>query len=187
MRMNFGNLGRYVIATKNLPTPRHAVRTAVAASVSLLVARLLRLPNDYWAAVSCIVVMQSTLGTELAVSVQRFVGTAVGAAAGALVATFFAAGVLAFGASLFAIGLFCWVLRIDRSAFRYAGIALAIVMLAPHAEGALATAFHRFLEVSLGIAVALLLNVIWPEGPTGTPESGSSAAETRIGQPGNGK
>jgi uncharacterized membrane protein YccC len=177
--MKRASFGKYIIARKNLPTPKHAARTAIAATVSLLAARLLRLPNDYWAAVSCIVVMQSTLGTALAVSVQRFVGTGIGAATGALVATYYGGNALAFGVSLFAVGLLCWALHIERSAYRYAGIALAIVMLAVHTESAPAAAFHRFIEVSLGIAVGLVLTIVWPETSTVVPEAGRNIARIR--------
>jgi uncharacterized membrane protein YgaE (UPF0421/DUF939 family) len=174
--MKIDAFSKYIIARKSLPTPMSALRTAVAASASLLVARLLRLPNDYWAVVSCIIVMQSTLGTALAVSVQRFAGTAIGAAVAALAATYFYGNALAYGVSLFAIGMFCWALRIERSAFRYAGIALTIVMLTAHIESVPAVAFHRFLEVSIGIAVALVLTIVWPEAPAAAPESGGGAA-----------
>ena len=40
----------------------HSIRTAVAAVGSLLIARFCRLPESYWAAVTAIVIMQSTLG-----------------------------------------------------------------------------------------------------------------------------
>ncbi len=40
---------------------------------------------------------------------------------------------------------------------------LAIVLLIPRAEPAWMIAFHRFAEVSIGIAVALLLATLWPE------------------------
>jgi uncharacterized membrane protein YccC len=60
----------------------HSARTAVAATVSLLVARLLRLPESYWAAIMTLVVMQSTLGAAWTISKQRFAGTALGAAMG---------------------------------------------------------------------------------------------------------
>jgi uncharacterized membrane protein YccC len=162
----------YIIARKNRLTLINVARTALATVASLLVARLLRLPQDYWAAVSCLIVMQSTLGSALAVSVQRFAGTAIGAAVGAGVMTCFSGGVLAFGLSLLAIGMACAVLRIERSAFRYAGIALAIVMLAAHTESAPVIALHRFAEVSLGIAVALSMTTLWPERPgvTETPD-----------------
>lgn len=150
----------------------NAVRTGIAAAASLLAARLLRLPEDYWAAISCIIVMQSAFGTALAVSVQRFAGTAIGAAAGALVTTYFGRNVLAFGVSVFALGMLCSVFRIEKSAYRYAGIALAIVMLPMRMESAPARALHRFIEVSLGIAVALALTAVWPERPAAAAESG---------------
>ena len=52
-----------------------AARTALAAVVSFLVARLLRIPEAYWATISTIIVMQSTLGAALTVSWQRLAGT----------------------------------------------------------------------------------------------------------------
>jgi uncharacterized membrane protein YccC len=53
----------------------------------------------------------------------------------------------------------------ERSAFRYAGITLTIVLLIAHTQPAWIIAVHRFIEISLGIAVGLLLTVIWPESP----------------------
>jgi uncharacterized membrane protein YccC len=60
----------------------HSTRTAVAAVVSLLIARFCRLPESYWAAVTTIVIMQSTLGAAWTVSKQRFAGTGLGAVMG---------------------------------------------------------------------------------------------------------
>jgi hypothetical protein len=34
---------------------------------------------------------------------------------------------------------------------------------------AMAIAFHRFAEVSIGIAVALIFRVLWPEGEIAAP------------------
>ena len=56
----------------------HSIRTAVAAVGSLMIARFCRLPESYWAAVTAIVIMQSTLGAAWTVSKQRFAGTALG-------------------------------------------------------------------------------------------------------------
>src|SRR5579862_7299932 len=97
----------------------HAARTAAAAMVSLFVARLFRLPEAYWAAITTLIVMQSTLGAALTVSGQRFAGTALGAAAGALLATYFGPRVLVFGAGVFVIGLICAVLHLERNAYRF--------------------------------------------------------------------
>jgi len=63
----------------------HAVRTAIAAVASILIARLCRLPEAYWAAIATLIAMQSTFGAAWAISRQRFIiGTAMGAVAGAL-------------------------------------------------------------------------------------------------------
>ena len=146
----------------------HSARTAVAAMVSLFVARLFRLPEAYWAAITTLIVMQSTLGAALTISRQRFAGTALGAAAGALLAAHFGPRVIVFGAGVFVIGVICAALHLERNAYRFAGITLAIVMLVARAKSAWEIAAHRFVEVSLGIVVGLMLTALWPERAAGT-------------------
>ncbi len=141
----------------------HSLRTAVAAVASVLVARLFQLPETYWAAITTLVITQSSLGAALAVSWQRFVGTALGAAVGAIVASYFGPHVLVFAASVFILGLLCALVRSDHSAYRFGGVALAIVLLIPRTGPPWKIAFHRFAEVSIGIAVALVMTVVWPE------------------------
>ena len=141
----------------------HSARTAVAAVVSMLVARLFRLPEAYWAPITTLVITQSSLGAALAVSWQRFIGTALGAVIGAVVASYFGPRVLVFGACVFILGLLRAVTCSDRSAYRFGGVTLAIVLLIPRAGPAWRIAFHRFAEVSVGIGVALILTVLWPE------------------------
>lgn len=141
----------------------HSIRTAIAAVGAVLIARLCRLPESQWAAITAIVIMQSTLGASWTISKQRFAGTALGAAMGALLAAYAAQNVAAFGAGVFVLGLICALLRIKRNAFRYAGIALAVVMLIAPTEPAWMTAIHRFLEISVGIGVGLLVIAVWPE------------------------
>jgi uncharacterized membrane protein YgaE (UPF0421/DUF939 family) len=141
----------------------HSARTTVAAVVSLLVARLFRLPEAYWAPITTLVIAQSSLGTALKVSEQRFVGTALGAVVGAIAATYFGPSALVFAVGVFLLGPLCILVRSDRSAYRFAGVTLAIVSLVPRADPAWSIAFHRFALVVIGIAVALLLAVVWPE------------------------
>jgi uncharacterized membrane protein YccC len=64
---------------------------------------------------------------------------------------------------VFAIGMVCAALRLDKAAYRFAGITLAIVMLVGRTSPAWVIAAHRFLEVALGIAVALGMTAAWPE------------------------
>jgi uncharacterized membrane protein YgaE (UPF0421/DUF939 family) len=141
----------------------HSARTAVAAVASVMVAGLFRLPEAYWAPITTIVITQSSLGAALKVSWQRFFGTALGAIAGAIVASYFGPHIMVFGASVFLLGLLCPIVRADRSAYRFGGITLAVVLLIPRPGPAWETAFHRFAEVSIGIGVALILTLIWPE------------------------
>src|SRR5438445_13386484 len=81
---------------KNLPSIGHAIRTAVAATASVIIARLVQMPEAYWAAIATLVVMQSTLGATLTLSLERIVATAVGASVGALEANYFPANLVAF-------------------------------------------------------------------------------------------
>lgn len=93
----------------------------------------------------------------------RFVGTALGAVVAAIAASHFGPHLFVFGTSVFILGLLCAVSHADQSAYRFGGVALAIVLLVPRAGSAWQLAFHRFAEVSIGIGVALILAVVWPE------------------------
>ncbi|MGA8367136.1 MAG: FUSC family protein, partial [Candidatus Acidiferrales bacterium] len=126
----------------------HAARTTVAAVASLLIARMLRMPDVYWAAIISMIVMQSALGAAWTISRQRLAGTAIGAAMGAVLATYAGRNAAVFGAGVFACGVICAVLGISRNSYRYAGITLAIVLLITRAEPPWMIAVHRFIEIS---------------------------------------
>ncbi len=135
------------------PVLVHSSRTAVAAVASVLAARLFRLPETFWAAITTLVITQSPLGTAVTVSGERFMGTALGAALGAIVASQFGPGMLVFGASIFILGILSAAMHSNRSAYRLAGVTLAIVLLVPRTRPATQIALHRFLR----FASALLL------------------------------
>lgn len=148
---------------KNLPSITHAVRTAIAATVSVLIARLVQMPEAYWAAIATLVIMQSTLGATLTLSIERIVATAVGASVGALEANYFRANLVAFAAAIFLLGLLAIAFRLEKTAYRYASITLTIIVLIPRSAAPWTIALHRFLEVSVGIIVALAVVALWPE------------------------
>ena len=138
---------------------QHSLRTAVAAVVSLLLARSLKLAEFYWAPISTIVILLSVTD-PLALAWQRFAGTALGAALGALIATFVGGNWMVYGAGILVCGILSGVLRLG-SAYRFAAITLTIVVIVAHTRPPWVVDYHRFVEVSLGIAVALLITTVW--------------------------
>ena len=140
-----------------------SARTAIATVASLLVARSLKMPEFYWAPISTIVILLSTIN-PLTLAWQRFAGTAVGAFLGALTAAYFHSNWMVYGAGIFVCGILSSILRVG-AAFRFAAIAFSIVLLIHHDRPTWVVAAHRFIEVSLGIAVALLVTMIWPWPP----------------------
>ncbi len=141
-------------------TVLHSLRTAIAAVISTLIARsFLKLPESYWAPVSTVVILLSA-SNPMKLAWQRFAGTALGAGLGALIATYFNPTWLVYGVGIFVAGILSTLFRIA-GAYRFVAITLTIVLLVPHTHSTRVVAFHRFVEVSLGIAVALLITSIW--------------------------
>jgi uncharacterized membrane protein YccC len=157
--------GSWILSGLSRQGLQQSVRTAAAGMASLLVARAFGLPETYWAAITTIVIMQSTLAATLTISGERLAGSALGAALGALLATHFDANVYVFGAGLFVTGVVCAIAHLDRPAYRFAGMTLAIVMLIQRSRNPWMIGVHRFVEVAIGIAVGLVLTVLWPESP----------------------
>jgi uncharacterized membrane protein YgaE (UPF0421/DUF939 family) len=118
------------------------------------------MPEYYWAPISTIVIVQSTI-PPLTLGWQRFVGTALGAVLGAALATFFRPSALVYAVGILVCGLLAWILRVG-GAYRFAGITLSIILLIPRTRAPWLIGWHRFLEVSLGIAVALVVTTAWP-------------------------
>ena len=144
-----------------------SARTAVATLVSLLLARALKFPEYYWAPISTIIIMQSSI-QPFQGAWQRFVGTALGATLGAAIASYGGRSAIVYAVGIFVCGILAAFCR-AWSAYRVAAITFSIVVLISRGP-AWVFAWHRFLEVSLGIAVALVaLLVSQPRKKIATP------------------
>src|SRR4026209_2418782 len=148
---------------ENLPSIWHAFRTALAATISILLGRLLGLPEAYWAAIATVVVMQSPLGDTVPLAVERIVASALGASIGAIESNYFGPNLFVFALAMLLLGLISFVLRLEKVGYSYACITLVIIVLIPRAEMPWIAAPHRFAEVALGILVALAVVAIWRE------------------------
>jgi hypothetical protein len=67
---------------------------------------------------------------------RTYCRSALGALAGALLANYFTGNLLIFAAAVFALGLLCAGFRMEKSAYRYASITLAIIVLIPRSNAA---------------------------------------------------
>lgn len=153
---------RWLVAKENPPSIAHVALTAIATVLSYFVACRFHLPEAYWGPnVDSDRDAADTQRRALPVAVQYIAGTAGGAAVGAAINAYRHGSMSAFPAAIVLVGLLCVILRVERSAFRYAGITLVIAMLVPRSTSGRLVALHRFLEVSIGIAVGLALFMIW--------------------------
>jgi uncharacterized membrane protein YgaE (UPF0421/DUF939 family) len=139
----------------------HAVKIGIAGVVALYAAELLKLPQAYWAAISAFVVMGANVHATVQASSGRLIGTAIGAVAGAVFVVLWGSHLWSFGLAATLTALVCAVLRLDQS-YRLACVTVAIVMLVHSPESPWKVGLHRFLEVALGIVVALLIAALPP-------------------------
>jgi uncharacterized membrane protein YccC len=134
----------------------------VAGVVSIVAAGLLRLPQGYWAAISAFVVMGTDVGTTIPASRDRLIGTGIGAVLGAVFATFWGVHLVSFGIAVAATALVCESLGFGQN-YRMACVTVAIVMLIKTPVSPWKASTHRFLEVALGIVVALVISALPPK------------------------
>jgi len=153
-----------------------AVKTAIAGVASLYAARLCQLPEAYWAAISALIVMQSNLGATISASWTRLAGTAIGAVIGGAFVAAGAVNLLWFGVAVAIAFSVCTVLSLAESQ-RLATVTVAILMLIGRTSSPWVVALHRFLEVSIGIVVAVLIAlIVWPSSARQAVRMGLSEA-----------
>lgn len=131
----------------------------MAALISLALSRLLDYPESYWAAISAMVVLQPDRSATRKNALNRLAGTAVGAVVGAAVLAWLGSSMVSFGLALVIAFSLCAVTRRWES-YRLAGVTVAIVILAHAHDTPWVVAIHRFVEISLGILVAMAVMAI---------------------------
>jgi uncharacterized membrane protein YgaE (UPF0421/DUF939 family) len=139
-----------------------AVKIGIAGVVALYVANLLKLPQAYWAAISAFVVMGADVGATVRASWTRLIGTAIGAVAGASFVQLWGSHLWSFGLAAIVTVLLCTLLNLEQS-YRLACVTVAIVMLIHSVGSPWRLALWRFLEVAVGIVVALVISALPPK------------------------
>ena len=141
-----------------------SVRIVVACVVTFATAHLLGFAQSYWAVLSSVIVMQSSVGGSIKATIERLTGSLGGAVWGVVVCL----GVphhdiLTLGVALGVAVAPLAVVTAFNPAWRVAPVTALILLLTPTSQviGPVAAAIQRMLEVGLGsviaVAVALLL------------------------------
>lgn len=150
-----------------------AFKTSVAAVLCVWLGNLLRLEHGYWAAVSAIVVMAAENTVTLLSCRDRLIGTAIGALLGWGTFYVWHGHYLMYGLAVLLCVLACSMLEFEKAG-RLAAVTLTIIVLIKIDNGPGRAALARFLEVSLGVIVAMVVtHLVFPQRSAELAESAS--------------
>jgi len=140
---------------------RHALRVAVAAVVSFFLATALNLPQGYWAVITAIVVVQTSIGCTQDASRDRLVGTAAGALVGGIAAVIRPQTPWGEGLALTAcVGLLSVAASL-RPSLKIAPVTAVIMLVGSTAAraGTLEAAGLRVAEIAVGSVIGVLVTL----------------------------
>jgi uncharacterized membrane protein YccC len=117
------------------------------------------LPESYWAPIAAVVVLYPGREATRKAAMDRFLGTILGSLVGWGCAAWWHQSMILYGlAILVAVGG-CCLMRLE-NASRLCAVAVTVITLIPRPEPAYLVAFHRFVEVSYGVACALAYTMV---------------------------
>jgi uncharacterized membrane protein YgaE (UPF0421/DUF939 family) len=138
----------------------HACATAFVSCVCYATGKMIHLVEVYWAVISAVVVLQGHFKDTEKASWDRFVGTAIGALTGWFAAAYWHGNIWIVGLAIFVGIAICELLNMSLAG-RLCGVTIAVIALIPRPGlPAHEIAFHRFIEVSYGIIIALIYTLI---------------------------
>lgn len=142
---------------------RQALRVVIAVATTLIAINLLNVPQGYWAVITAVIVVQTSIGGSLKAALDRLWGTLAGAAVGALVAiTLPHSTPIEIGLVIIVAVIPLAYLAAVNPAFRVAPVTAVIMLVpsyGPHAGDPVATALDRVFEIALGNVVALMVSI----------------------------
>jgi uncharacterized membrane protein YccC len=145
------------LATRT-PELRLAVRVTTAAVLAFALAKLLGFAHGYWAVITAIIVMQTSVGGSMKAAVDRLLGTMAGALYGAAVALLVPHGTTAeLATAMVAAILPLALLSAIKPNFKVAPVTAFIVLVPLSGVPAppFTYALERILEISIGSVVGL--------------------------------
>ncbi|MFO0994122.1 MAG: FUSC family protein [Hyphomicrobiales bacterium] len=142
---------------------RQALRVVIAVATTLIAIALLEVPQGYWAVITAVIVVQTSIGGSLKAALDRLWGTLAGAAVGALVAILLPhSSALEIALAIIVAVVPLAYLAAVNPAFRVAPVTAVIMLVptyGPHAGAPVATALDRVFEIALGNVIALAVSI----------------------------
>ena len=135
-----------------------AIRGAVGAGLSIAIAQFFNLQYPIYAFIAAVIVTDLTPSQTRQLGLIRILATIVGAACGAALSRFLPPGPLAIGLSVLLAMLICEVMRVSNAA-KVSGFICGLVVF-DHSAEPWHYAFFRFIETTLGIAVAWAISYV---------------------------
>jgi len=135
-----------------------AVRAAVAAGLSVAIAQYLRLEHPLYAMIAAVIVIDLSPGETRHLGLTRFGGTVIGAGVGGLLSQTMRSNPFSLALGILVSMVLSSVLRL-KDAARLAGFVSGIVLL-NYSEAPWPYTYHRLLETTLGIAMAVLVSYV---------------------------
>lgn len=145
-------------------------KIGLAAVLSLLLAHLIGLSYPYWAAVSAIVVMGWDTTLTFASCRDRIIGTAIGAFLGWVTFYIWHGNYVVYGVSVAVCIFACSTLQFDKAG-RLAAATLSLIVLAQPDDTPGHIAIARFLEIVIGVVVALAVTLLVFRPRAATPDT----------------
>ena len=147
-----------------------AMKAAIASTLSMLIAYSLDFNQAYWASISSVIVTLPTAGATAKKALFRFFGTCLGALLAVFFSGLFAQNHILYSIVLFlfiSISMYVSVLSKYSYFWLLMAITASIIMISAISNNSpdhvVYMAFNRWFEVSIGITVTSILNLlVWP-------------------------
>lgn len=138
------------------------IKTAIAVSLSISTAKILRLEYPFFAAIAAIFSMENSISNSFKAAVNRLLGTLVGASIGLIFVFIRPGDAILSGLGTMLLIFICNIFKWDK-AIAIAGIVFASIMLTPNLKNPISYSIIRVIETLIGIVIALLVNsLIFP-------------------------
>lgn len=139
---------------------KHALRVSTAVAVSFTLATVLNLPQGYWAVITAVLVVQTSIGGTLGASRDRLFGTVVGALVGGFAAFVRPETPLGEGLALVFSVAVLTVPAALRPTLRIAPVTAVIMIVgSPTHAASLSSAGYRVTEIAIGSVIGLVVTL----------------------------